>query len=669
MQFLFPIFLSAAALISVPILIHLFYFRRFKKVYFTNVRFLKELKEETSSRSRIRNLLVLLMRVMATLFLVFAFAQPFIKSGDQQAAVRRTVGIYIDNSFSMSAQSQDVPLLDVALQRAREIIAAYDETDRFVIRTNDAIGRFDRLVDKNTALEFIEEISPGASSVPHDQVLTYLQGMLAKDIEAQASVYLISDFQKTQANLADSTDASVHLVPIRPIQERNISIDTAWFESPVILPGQTARIIVKCSNFDNNPAENIKVSSTYAGETKPIGTLEVSANGSTTDTFSFVVNGTGWQSLSLEISDYPIVFDDNYYLSFEVPEELPVLVIHDGAPNRYISAALESNSFYQANYEVSGKVSYSKLPGMRMIVLDGVRSISTGLASELSRFLEGGGSVVYFPPSGGNWQEVHASLQNLGAAGATAYEEGTFEGIKLFSGHFIFRDVFEKVPDNLKLPVARKRYRLLQGKAETLLQYRDGSAMLLAHGAGSGTIYISSVSLDPESSNLGSAAEIFIPLLFRAPLQQKEFSAPSYLVGINEPIEIRMPVIRGDAQFNMRGPSSFIPSISRMGSRTFIQTHQQVAQNGVYELMSSEDKVLAKLAFNYNRQESDPKCYTAGELADEFSGYQILDYENDLNLASIIRSNTSGIQLWRWALIIGLLFILAEILILRFWKV
>ncbi|HMX40777.1 MAG TPA: BatA domain-containing protein [Saprospiraceae bacterium] len=65
MSFVFPAFLAALAVLAIPIIIHLFYFRRFKKVYFTNVRFLKEVKEETSNRQKLRNLLVLLMRCLA----------------------------------------------------------------------------------------------------------------------------------------------------------------------------------------------------------------------------------------------------------------------------------------------------------------------------------------------------------------------------------------------------------------------------------------------------------------------------------------------------------------------------------------------------------------------------------------------------------------------------
>ncbi|MFN5366031.1 MAG: BatA domain-containing protein, partial [Bacteroidota bacterium] len=158
MQFLFPGFLAALAVISIPVIIHLFYFRRFKRVYFTNVRFLKEVKEETSNRQKLRNLLVLLMRALAIAAMVLAFAQPFIPLQDGLKKGQKAVSVYIDNSFSMNALSQDAPLVELAKQRARDIISAYSVEDRFQILTNDFEGRDQRLVSKEDALGRIEEI-------------------------------------------------------------------------------------------------------------------------------------------------------------------------------------------------------------------------------------------------------------------------------------------------------------------------------------------------------------------------------------------------------------------------------------------------------------------------------------------------------------------------------
>ena len=78
MQVAFPLFLIALASILIPLIIHLFYFQRYRTEYFSNVRFLKEVVEEKQTRSRLRNILVLLSRIFFIVFLVLAFAQPFL---------------------------------------------------------------------------------------------------------------------------------------------------------------------------------------------------------------------------------------------------------------------------------------------------------------------------------------------------------------------------------------------------------------------------------------------------------------------------------------------------------------------------------------------------------------------------------------------------------------
>ena len=144
MQFLFPGFLFALATLAIPIIVHLFYFRRFKKIYFTNVSFLKEVKEETSNRRKLRNLLVLIMRCLAIALMVLAFAQPYIPTGNGIKRGEKAVSVFVDNSFSMSALSKDAALLELAKKRAKDIISAFAPDDRFQVLTNDFEGRDQR---------------------------------------------------------------------------------------------------------------------------------------------------------------------------------------------------------------------------------------------------------------------------------------------------------------------------------------------------------------------------------------------------------------------------------------------------------------------------------------------------------------------------------------------
>src|SRR5690349_16450291 len=122
MTFVSPVFLWALAAVAVPIIIHLFNFRRYKKVYFTNVKFLKELQQESKSKSRLKEILILIARCLAITCLVLAFCQPVIpdKNNTQKTSGATAISLYIDNSFSMVNITKQGPLFDLARNHARE---------------------------------------------------------------------------------------------------------------------------------------------------------------------------------------------------------------------------------------------------------------------------------------------------------------------------------------------------------------------------------------------------------------------------------------------------------------------------------------------------------------------------------------------------------------------
>ena len=107
MVFAQPLFLIALTALAIPVIIHLFNFRKYKKVYFTNVKFIAEIKQETKKRSQLKHLLILLARLLAIACLVMVFAQPYLPSSIQQKKNKgsQAVSIYIDNSFSMEGLS------------------------------------------------------------------------------------------------------------------------------------------------------------------------------------------------------------------------------------------------------------------------------------------------------------------------------------------------------------------------------------------------------------------------------------------------------------------------------------------------------------------------------------------------------------------------------------
>src|SRR5688572_6631297 len=101
MSFLYPSFLWALAALSIPILIHLFNFRKTTQVYFSNNRFLKEVKDATTAKRRLKHYLILLSRLLFLFFLIITFCQPIIPATEQLGQGKNII-LYLDNSQSMS---------------------------------------------------------------------------------------------------------------------------------------------------------------------------------------------------------------------------------------------------------------------------------------------------------------------------------------------------------------------------------------------------------------------------------------------------------------------------------------------------------------------------------------------------------------------------------------
>ncbi|HKK74700.1 MAG TPA: BatA domain-containing protein [Saprospiraceae bacterium] len=676
MQFLFPAFLFALAALAIPVIIHLFHFRRFKKVYFTNVRFLREVKEETSTRSRLRNILVLLMRMLAIAFLVLAFAQPFFSRDEAVDQGQKAISIFVDNSFSMSALSSDLALLDKARQRAREVVDAFSEEDRFQILTMDFEGRHQRLVSKDDAYNLIDEIEVSPSVRTISEILNRQKQVLNQAPNAAGNSYVISDFQQSISDVESYQDSTIdlNLVPLRAVQEKNISIDSAWFDAPVQMVNQTNPLIVRVQNYSNEDAENIRLSIMYEGQTKPVGTLQVPARSSVIDTVNITIQQTGFQEARLQITDFPVQFDDAYYISFEVAEQINVLTIQDEQPNRFLRAAFQSVPLFRLVSEPSQNLDYSSFPNYQLIVLDDLRSISSGLASELKEYIANGGNVLAFPSPNAELSAYNPFLSGISANELVTFDTTQRQVSNINTEEFIFQDIFAGQQRNLKLPITTRNFRLTSYNnrpQEVLLRYRDGSPFLSKYSYEGGKLYLCAAPLDDTYNDLVRNGEVFIPMLIKMAISSGEEARIAYTIGSDAVLEADHQVNRTEIVYKLRGEGEeFIPQQRILGDAVLLTSNNQIEEAGFYDLFLEEGEVLDKFAFNYDRAESDLRYFTPEQLAERFGeDVSILEASDNAILTARISQESQGIPLWRWCIILALVFLGVEVLLLRFWKV
>ncbi|MBL0103988.1 MAG: BatA and WFA domain-containing protein [Bacteroidetes bacterium] len=281
MQFIYPEFLFALVALAIPIIVHLFNFRRFRKIYFTNVRFLREIKQDTQSRSRLKHLLVLASRLLALTFLVLAFAQPIIPANKQHApAGQKRISVYVDNSFSMDAVGKNGNLLETAKKKAREIAGAYKPSDQFQLLTTSFEGRHQRLVNRDEFLTLVDEIKPNASVRNLTEVIARQNEALSSGSAEKVSktAYVISDFQQANTNLNELKEDSalqISLVPVEASAQNNLYIDTCSLFTPFVQLNVPNDLIVEVRNAGDKTAENIPVKLMINGVQKALASVTV----------------------------------------------------------------------------------------------------------------------------------------------------------------------------------------------------------------------------------------------------------------------------------------------------------------------------------------------------------------------------------------------------------
>jgi len=250
MQFKHPELLYALFLLLIPIIVHLFQLRKFQKVDFTNVAFLKEATLQTRKSSQIKKWFILCTRLLLLTALIFAFTQPFISKTETFNMPKETV-IYLDNSFSMQAKGNQGELLKRAIQ---DIITNVPEDETFTIFTNNEVY-------KNTTINGIKndllQLDYASNKLSSEAALLKSKSFFSKTNGILKNLIFISDFQEDTSDFKPINESTTkaHLVKLLAMNKNNIAIDTA-FIAETTPTSMTLKVILKNSGAD---IENLPV--------------------------------------------------------------------------------------------------------------------------------------------------------------------------------------------------------------------------------------------------------------------------------------------------------------------------------------------------------------------------------------------------------------------------
>ncbi len=681
MNFLFPTFLFGLVAIAIPIIIHLFNFKKYKKVYFTNVQFLKELKQESDSKSKLKELLILLMRILAITCLVIAFAQPFTKGNSPAAQGEKAVSVYIDNSFSMEGTNKKGTLLENAKTYATEIINSFDASDKFQVITNDFEGKHQRFLSKEEAIEQVNEVKISSATKPLSDVVKRQQDFLANTNSKNKNVFLLSDFQKNTTNFIKNeldTAISITCVPITASDANNVYIDSIWFETPIQQYRTQQKIHATVINKSSKDIENGTLKLFINGKQISLNSYNISAGNKADVSIAFTVKDKGINKGILSIEDYPITYDDNFYFSFNAQTIINALVINgkeSKTASNFKSLMLNDSLF---NYKECNEtaIDYSVFSKITLIVVNELSTLTSGLTSELQKFLNQGGSVVIFPKNNADLESYNAAFKTLQLPTIISLDTARTKSQTINFEQGLYQGVFDKIDQRMDLPTIIKHYEYTNttsSSKQNIISLQNGSSFLAQYKYAEGKVYLFSSPSDLSCTNFLKHA-LFVPTLIKMSILSLKPSPIYYQTAQNEAIEVEGNATQTEKPMhivNDKKTADVIPEHRIVNGKTTLFTQNQINEAGHYQVIDNTI-ALNGLAFNYNRKESNLEFTSTENLQKtiEDGGLKNISViePNEKSLAKSIQEINDDKKLWKLFLILGLVFLLCEIVIIRIFK-
>ncbi len=640
MQFKHPELLYALFLLLIPIIIHLFQLRRFQKVDFTNVAFLKKVTIQTRKSSQLKKWLTLLMRLLALACVIFAFAQPFTASKTALNTKKETV-LYIDNSFSMEAKGAKGPMLQRTLQEVYEQVEGTDKINWF---TNSSTHKAVLLQDFKA--EVLKTPFTQTQLTPA-QILLKANQLFSNDPEATKRLVIISDFQQKESFPEKEVNIEIDAVQLKPLATANISIDSVFIASK-----NTTGIQLKAKISAQGDTSGAVPVSLYQGTDLIAKTAaDLSKNKQTTITFD--VENTGDFKGVLQINDAYLSYDNLLHFSLNASEKIKVLSINEANAN-FLERIFGQDEFDYVQ-QTFGNLNYNIIPTQNFIVLNELKEIPASLNTALQSFVSNGGSLFVIPSEASNLTSYNRLLNSLGMGSFSERKSQEKQITQIVFDHPLYRDVFEKRVVNFQYPKVNS-YFTTSSNAATALKFEDGSPFLLQHQ----TIYVSTAAYNDVNSNFKNSP-LIVPTLYN--MAQQSLPLPKLYYQIGKQNTFSVPVtLSQDAILTLRDSTNrFIPLQHTKANQVNITTSNLPDQAATYAI-EKENDFLQWVSYNYDRSES------VLQYADPTNWEGVTVYDGVEELFDTIRKDNNINSFWKWFVILALLFLLLEMLILKFYR-
>ena len=660
--------LLAAIATLIPLLIHLFSRRRVKVVEFSSLRHLKEMQRRQLRRLKIRQWLLLLLRMLIVLVAVLAFARPTMREGTVGSHAAVAAVVLFDNSASVDRSVADGNLLELARKRTRQLLETFTPSDQVALVPLDHTAGYasQGLASPAVSLAELDRITRGASPARLQPALETAAELLNSAASLNCELYLVSDRQGLllpETDLLREYKWPLCLVDI-PLEEiDNLGVVALDFGGQLLHPGHDFDIVATVRNYGSRDSEE-RIASLYLDERRVAQTdFLVPAGSETSVRFTRSVAGTGYHSGWVELSDDRFAPDNRYYFSFRIPDRSNVLIIEGDPVSSLMSLALTPDAA-DAQYWSVKTARPDDLAGVnfhdyQVVVLCGAPPLAEPQVRRLQSYVRRGGSllVTYGPATditqfNAIWNEatgirfdspIRRSFSRVGYY--------SFEQITLTHPIFLPFRFEQGRPPEVKfftLPQLRA-----DDRAAVLMRFTGGLPALVETRFGEGRVLTFTGPMGPDFSDLTSHG-FFVPLVSRMiEYLASDLTSLDVRIYAGQNLTRALPVEEVVAlEAELIAPDSSVVRLSLEDSEgALVAQTGLIDQVGVFRVLS-RGREIDRFAVNLDPRECDLTSVDNDQLAralgrDEF---RLLEWSD--SPAQVLSRFRVGRELWQiflWA--------------------
>ncbi len=643
MIFKHPEILYFLTLLGVPILVHLLQLRRFKKEYFTNVRFLKEILIETQKSSKLKKWLLLATRLLLLACIVLAFAQPFSKTSLQNKKNAETI-IVLDHSFSMQTKGQAGELL----KRAIEDILSHSAENQTVSIITMTEKFWD--IEPKTIQNELQNLQ--YSSVPFDcnQLLTEIE--LKKPATAK-NICIITDAVNpiTETKLTIPENTNVYIALQKPENNQNCAINTVTIDK---ISDTFYDLKLEIENFSDESLQ-IPVSLVDADKqiAKTIVTLKKGKNYTT-----FTIPKGEFQGYA-QITDNNLVYDNTLYFSINKPEKQQILAIGTPENNEFLTRIFTEDEFVFTQNQPN-QIDYAALEKQQIIIVNEVENPTESLSKTVFNSYQNGSAVVFIPHEKTTNTILNNFIKPFTNTQFTSLNTTEQQLTKISFQHPLYKNVFEKSIKNFQYPSLKKVFSYATSNSLPALQLSDGKNFLSTNYNQLNYFYLFYTPLNQQVTNFKNSP-LIVPTFYAmaqfGSAQQNLF----YSIGTTNQLIVNEKATNEAVLTLKNKEHTLVPQQQKFEQKTALTFTDYIEHAGNFTLYNQE-KPIKNLSFNYPRTESNLQTQNTS-VYDDFEPINSVEtFFNNLT------QNQTEQGFWKFFVWLTLLFLVAELFIQKFVK-